>query len=466
MKIKDILRLGERDYGEIIEDLKKKTVEIPSWGELVKEYDPKEHDVNNKSKRPDKERDGKVEEVSRIYLGLQKLLVGRMTEFMFAIPVKRLYGNVGDNETRKEISKALEAIYKHARINTENIQRSNRYFATCEMCTLWYAVEKENSLYGFKSKCKLKCKTYSPMDGYELYPLFDEYDDMLAMSFAYGKKIGDKEVKYFETYTEDRHLKWKDEGEGWVSEINEEIKLLGKIPAIYLNRSAPIWDGLNNLVNEIELTLSRNSDVIAYNAGPVLKVVGKIQGAENKGESRRVYRVESGGDVDYVSWEQSVEAIKYQVDMLLRLFFMQSQMPDISFENLIGLNTLSGEAMKTLLTDPHLKVGDEKGAVIEFLEREANVIKAFLGMMNVKWAEEIGNIDIEQIITPYIQNDETADVDKYLKANGGKPLVSHLESIEQVGLSSNPQETIAQIQKEEAKTAKNNSLMNVFNTAE
>jgi hypothetical protein len=450
---------------EIIEGLKNKTVSVPAWADLEKEYDPEKHDVNDKSKRPDKIRDQRIEEVSRICLALQQLLVRRITEFTFAISVKRIYGNSGENETRQKIAKAIEAVYKHARIDTENLHRSYRYFASCEICTLWYAVEKQNSLYGFDSRWKLKCKTYSPMDGYELYPLFDEMDDMLAMSFEYEKTVGDKKLTFFETYTADRHLKWKQQEGEWELVLDEQIKLL-KIPAIYTCREKPIWAGLSNIVNEIELTLSRNSDVIAYNSAPVLMIAGALQGAEQKGETRRIYRVENGGNIAYVSWQQSVEAIKYQIEMLLRLFFMQSQMPDISFENIKGINTLSEPAQRALLTDAHLKVGDEKGVLIEFFEREANIIKSFLGEMNVSWKNEIENVDIEHVITPYIQNDETLLIDKYLKANGGKPLISHQESIEQAGLSANPQQTFELIEKEENDTAQRNSLTDVFNTAE
>jgi hypothetical protein len=463
--LQQIIDFKGKGNKEIIEGLKTKSVEVPAWSDLEKEYDPKKHDVNDKSKRPDKTRDQKPEEVARIYLALQKLLVRRITEFMFAIPVKRLYNNIEENETRQSISKAIEAIYKHARIDTENLKRSNKFFAACEICSLWYAVEKQNSLYGFDSKWKLKCKTYSPMDGYELYPLFDELDDMLAMSFEYEKTIGDKKTTYFETYTENRHLKWKKEGSEWELVLDEEIKLL-KIPAIYAYREKPIWDGLSNIVNEIEFTLSRNSDVIAYNAAPVLMISGQLHGNENKGETRRVYRVENGGRVDYVSWQQSIDAIKYQIEALLRMFFMQSQMPDISFENIKGINTLSEPAQRALLTDAHLKVGDEKGALIEFFEREGNIIKAFLKEINTSWKSEIENIDIEHIITPYIQNDESLLIDKYTKANGGKPLISHLESIEQAGLSSNPKQTYEQISKEENEEALRNSFKDVFNTAE
>ena len=44
------------------------------------------------------------------------------------------------------------------------------------------------------------------MSGYGLYPLFDEYDDMIAMSVEYTATKGTgKSISYFETYTADKH---------------------------------------------------------------------------------------------------------------------------------------------------------------------------------------------------------------------------------------------------------------------
>ena len=454
----------DRSVSEIITDLKNKSVSVPAWDELLKYYDATKHDVMDKAKRPDKVVKGKpVEEAARIYFSLEKLAVKRMSEFMFSIPVKRVYSNIDKDTEKQKIIKAIEAIYKHARINSVNIKRSRALFASCEVCTLWYAVEKKNNLYGFDSKWKLKCASYSPIDGYKLYPLFDEYGDMLAMSFEYKKKVLDKEITYFETYTDDKHYKWSVAGEnGYTEEVNEDIKL-GKIPIIYAYRSSPIYEDLSHIRNELEWVVSRNSDVIAYNSAPVLKVAGKLQGGEDKGNERRVYRVEADGDVSYVSWNQAIEAVKYQVDTLLKFFFMQLQLPDISFENMKSLGSIGYDARQTLLTDAHLKVGDEQDVFIEYFERETNIIKEFLKKMNVKWASKIDEIDIEHEITPFIQNDEKADIEKRQLANGGKPIESHLESITKIGQSDNPDETLRQIQEEEAASAKSNSIANILN---
>lgn len=455
---------SSRHIDNIINDLKEKSVCVPSWIKLIKAYEPTLHEiVTDTITRKDKiKSDGTKEEASRIYVGLEKLLTKRMTEFMFAIPVKRVYHNIEGNETRQQIAKAIEAIYKYARIDTENIKRSTSFFAACEIFTIWYVVDKHNTLYGFNSKYKLKCKTYSPMDGVSLYPLFDELGDMIAMSFEYKKKIKDEEITFFETYTADRHFKWKQDGQGWTAVITGEPIQLMKIPGVYAFRPVPIYHGLTRLRKELEYTLSRNSDVIAYNASPVLKVSGKILGEEDKGESRRLFRVEQGGDVSYVSWSQAIEAVKYHIDTLLKLYWMQSQMPDISFDNMTKLGNIGFDARQTLLTDAHLKVGDESGVWIETLDREASVVKEFLKMMNTSWAKEIDEVEVENIITPFIQMDEDSAISRAIKSNGGKPIASHLESIQMAGISNDPMATLEQIQKEEAEAAKA-SIGSVFN---
>ena len=159
--------------------------------------------------------------------------------------------------------------------------------------------------------------------------------------------------------------------------------------------------------------------------------------------------MENGGDVAYVSWNQSVDALKYQIEMLVKLFFMQAQMPDVSFDNLKGLGSIGYDARQTLFTDAHLKIGDEAGPWIEFLERECNVIKAFLKKMNVKWEKEIDNVDVEHIITPFVQNDEKYEIEKWMKANGDKPLVGHLESIRKAGVSEDPDATFEEYEREQ-----------------
>lgn len=444
--VNEILK-GE-NISDVIAALKERTTKPHSWAELRKDYEPSEHAiVTDMQGRKDKiHSDGTKDVAARLTIGLERLLTKRMNEFTFAIPVKRNY--IGDDtDAKKEIVKAIERIYQVAHIDSENNKRGLAYYASCEALTVWYTKKGRHNLYGFPCNYKLKCKTFSPMNGVQLWPLIDEQGEMYAMSFEYTRKVKDSIVNFFETFTADKHYIWKHgESSEWEVVTQGEDISIGKIPAIYIYRHKPVWDGLTGIRQEIEYALSRHSDILAYNSAPILKVAGSIVGEEMKGETRRVYRVTEGGDVSYVSWAQSNSALEYYISTLLNMFFMQAQMPDISFSNMRSLGNIGYDARKTLLADAHLKIGDESGPWIEFFERENSIIKAFLKKLNVGFSEEdIDSILIDNIITPFIQEDEMQNIEKWSKAGGGTPLISPLEAIEGAGLSEDPQASFAQI---------------------
>lgn len=451
------------DPSTIITKLKQKSVSVPQWGYLKKMYNFKEHEIksDHQNLRDKVRKDGTVEKSSRIAIGMERLLVRRMSEFMFGIPVKRLYKNIDDNPIRREIATAIENVYKYARIDSHNLKRSKNYFACCEMATFWYAVKQPNALYGFKSDYKIKCKTYSPMDGIALYPLFDERDDMIAFSIEYSVTIENVTKKYFETWTATHHYKWEETDVCHQVIDPEEIVIL-KIPLVYLYSKEAIYEEVSELRKEIEYTLSRNCNVIAYNSAPILKIIGDLMNSEKKGEDYRLFRMKSGGDVGYVSWQQAIEALKYNISELKELFWSISQMPDISFSHMSKLGNIGYDARETLLTDAHLKVGDESGDFIEFFDRETNVIKAFLSVMKPEWEEEMDNVEVQHIIQPFIQRNEDAEISKRIKANGGKPIESQQESIERYGKSSDPRKTLDQIMEEQGMESMQSSIPDIF----
>lgn len=460
MNIEEILSLP--NASDIVQALTKHPRGVPVWSELNKVYDHKQHSViTDKSALKDKVRkDGSVEKSARIAIPIERLAASRMSAFCCAIPVKRRYKGV-ETDTHREIASAIELIYQSVHIDSVNLQRTEDYFASCQSATLWYVVERATRQYGFESKYKLKCRTYSPKEGHTIYPLFDETDDLIALSFGYKIDVDGKERNAIETYTADRRLRWVAGDSGWTLEIDEAIKL-GKIPAVYIQRKSAIYSEIETMRHELEYTLSRNSNVIAYNSAPLLKVKGALTGEEAKGDGRRVFRVNENGDVGYVSWDQSVESINFHTQQMRQIIFMTLQLPDLSFENMKSLGAIGYDARQMLLSDAHLKVNRESGSIIEMLEREASVIKAFLALMNTSWATSLEDITIEHIITPYIQNDEKAEIDKRLRANGGKPIESQLESIARYGESENPEETLAQIQREEDEAAERGARENVL----
>ncbi|WP_416995972.1 phage portal protein [Alistipes putredinis] len=457
MTIDEILNSGGT-AAQIIAALKEKTISVPMWGGrrgLVMEFDPTKHPVMNKAKYPDIVNDDGVEYVTRITCDMQRLATKRMTELVCGIPVRRVYKP--ENDRQKEIAGYMEKIYERNRIDSVNIERCNMLFAGCEVMTLWYAVEQSNSLYGFQSKLKFRCRNFSPMLGDDLYPLFDEYGDLIALSVGYTRKSGRKIVQYFDTYTAAKHIKWSTANGDWEEVENEDITL-GKIPAVYAFRPTPIWEDTSRIVFEIEWALSRNGNYLRKNSKPVFVVFADEQinygdeQDENR-EFRSIMQYPKGSTAQYITWAQAVENLKFYVTELRQSFFTQLQLPDWSYESMKA-SPMSGESRKQLFIDAQLKVRDESGRLLEFFDRESNVVKAFLKVaLGSSYEADIDALPVKNEITAYTITDEKDTITNLTTANGGKPLISHRESIEMYGHSTDVDKTMQEIAEEEAASA-------------
>lgn len=450
MTIEEILQSGG-SAEQIISALKDKSINVPVWGGtkgLLQEFDPRKHPVMNKAIYPDEVTAEGVQPVTRITCDLQRLATKRMTELCCGIPVKRVYKP--ENDRQKEIAQYLEAIYDRNRIDSVNTERLNMLFAGCEVMTLWFAVESPNNQYGFNSRLKLRCRNFSPMLGDDLYPLFDEYGDMIAMSVGYSRKVGRKTVRFFDTYTATKHIKWSDANGQWQEVENEDITLL-KIPCIYAWRPMPIWEDTSKTVYEIEWSLSRNGNYLRENSKPLFVVFADeaINYGDEKSpnrEFRSIMQYPKGSTAQYITWQQAVENLKFYVEQLRSMFFTQLQLPDWSYEKM-SQQALSGESRKQMFIDAQLKVKDESGRLIEFFDREMNVIKAFLKiMLGDAYAADIDSLKVDMVITPFTITDEKDTITNLITANGGEPIISQRESIEMYGHSDDVDKTLQEIQ--------------------
>lgn len=455
MTIEEILNSSISADGKI-SALKEKTVPVPPWrgrNGLVQEFDPSRHPVMNKARYPDILTDEGIQYVTRVACDLPRLAVKRMTELVCGIPVKRVYRP--KNDRQKEVAAFIEAVYRRNRIDSVNVERLNMLFAGCEVLTLWYAVEQRNTLYnGMASGLKIRCRNFSPMLGDELYPLYDAYGDLVALSIGYARKSGGKVVQYFDTYTASGHVKWSNGGDGWSEIENEDISAIGKIPAVYVYRPTPIWEGTSKTVYEIEWALSRNGNYLRENSKPLFVVFADeaIRYGDEKGpdkEFRSVMQYPKGGSAEYITWTQAVDNLKFYVDTLRNLFFTQLQLPDWSYEKM-SQQALSGESRKQMFIDAQLKVKDESGRLLEMFDREMNVIKAFAKViLGGEYYDDIDSLDTENVITPFTINDEKDTITNLTTANGGKPLLSHRESVELYGHSSDVDRTMQEIAEDE-----------------
>lgn len=448
MEIKEIID-EQRDANSIISDLKRKSIQIPAWSKLQEQYEPSKHPVVTDKLYRDKVTRKGIEKMTRITLGWQKLATKRMAELMFGIPVQRVYK--ANNDAEKQVAEIMEAIFRKNRIDSINIERGRYLFASCENVTLWYSQEIDTEYASNKSKYKLRCKNFSPMNGTAIYPLFDEYDDMIALSFEYSRIEDGRSITYFETYTDDTHIRWRNAGGHIEEEMREPIELL-KIPAIYTYRTEPIWEDQSENVYEAEWTLSRNGNYIRKNARPNWVIFsdnnikyGTEPGGDNAG--RNVLQYGQNDKAQYVTWQQAIDSIKFHVEEIKRNFFMQLQLPDMSMDSMKA-TPMSGEARKMMFIDAQMKVTDESGIWLETFDREINVVRAFMKKMYPQLTSAIDSLQVEIVITPYQIRDDAERINNLSNATGGKPIMSQRTAISNLGYVENVDKELEDIMNE------------------
>ncbi|WP_254364696.1 phage portal protein [Segatella copri] len=480
MKIEEIAarkNISMENAGDVVEEMKGcRYIPQPDIEHAVKALDPKLHDINNPILRPDKkvkidvddedngesaqkviEVDGettntRTEKVARNAVALQKLIIKRAVSFCFGNPVD--WQSTPANENQELVMKAFNKILKDAKVNSLNRKIARAIFSYKEAAELWFPVEvAEHTKYGFPCKYKLRCTILSPKNGDTLYPYFDESGDMIAFSRSFSRKDSKGIIfNYFETYTDEEHWLWTTTAKGMeVVEGYPKPVVIGKIPVIFGHQDEFETEDVDRLIDRLEKLLSNFSDTNDYHASPKIFVKGELKGFSKKGEAGAIIEGEGDADAKYLAWQNAPESVKLEIETLLKLIYTISQTPDISFDSVKGLGSISGIALKLLFMDAHLKVQDKKEIFDDYLPRRANVIKAYIGKFNTKLEADADNLEIEPEITPYMLVDELNELNYWLTANGNKPVLSQEESIEKAKLSNNPKVTMEKINDESAR---------------
>lgn len=381
--------------------------------------------------------------LNRIGLPYQKKIVSIATTFFCGNPIKYM-----NSDEESEIYKSFSAVIDRNKmkfIDREAIDCVGRF---TEVAELWYYTEEDNEFYGFTSKYRLKVKILSP-EIYELYPVFDDNDDLVA--FSRGWKSTDGKKEFFETYTAEQTIKWEKEA-NWV-QVSSVPNAIGKIPIVYRKQDKVEWADVQSIIDRVENIYSNTAESNDRFAFPILKLKGKVTGQLSNDKTGRVLQMEDGADADFVNSSNAGEALQSELDRLDGDIHDFTNTPNISFDNMKGLgNVLSGVGAEFLFLSAHLKVMDKLAIHVPAFQRRVSVIEAHLKNFNTAYAKEI--LDVEPVVTPFIINDDAEFIRFLMEANGGQPIYSQEYSMKLAEIK-NPEEMIKQIAGQDAAVQEN-----------
>ena len=476
MDIKEILKLKPE---EIYKALAQKATSKVDLDTIKNQLDPTKHDVYDLVKRPKKsvqkptgQKDGNgndltqtvQEEVNRIAIPFQKIIVKRAVGFLLGNKVK-LSGSA-DSPTQKKLFEMVQRTWSDNKLDYFNRRLARTVMSQCEAAELWYLVEdtvgfwqsmlnKTKMAIGASAgKFRMRVKLLSPIAGDKLYPFYDEAGDMVAFSREYEVTENGKKLTRFDVFTSDYRVKLIKGDAGWTIDGKIEANPFKKIPVVYYSQDEPEWYDAQSMIDRIETLLSNFGDTNDYFGAPMVFTQGLITGFASKGERGKVLQGEKGADAKYLSWDSAPEAIKIEIDTLKELIYSMTQTPDISFSQMKGLGNLSGVALKLLFLDAHLKAENHTEVFGEMFQRRLNLIKSTIGnVIDISLLQDSNTMEIEPVITPYMPRNVKEDVEVLVQATS-KPILSVKTALEHNPLASDPETELALMDEESKKELK------------
>lgn len=442
LRNKTLNSLGvERDLMKLIEDkdisqvqtlLQNRDMDVI---EAIEEYNPETHKVN---KRKDKQRKNKEPyKVEKLPRTRQRYINEVELFFLLGNPIK--WKN--DVKGTDEAFKAYNDFLQNTRFHTTMRQAKRLAGSETESAKVYH-------IYDDNGKPGVKVLVISKSKGYTLRPLFDQYENLIAFGYGYNLKEGNRTVEHFDIETPSYIFRCKKANIGW--EVTPLVNPSGKINVIYYKQDKA-WYGTQPRCDREEHIDSKAADTNNYFADPKLKatadVIQSLAEADTAGEVIQMNSKDNSSVEYLVPPEYSSMKDSEKKDLNNSILF-DSFTPDFSFENMKGMGTLSGEALKRAMTLGYIKRDNLKEIYDILVDREKNLILAIMmNVTHIHLREQLAKMNItHEFAEPFNEDKEKqwASIGK-LYSDG---IISLDLAVTMLALTDAPQEEIERIKNE------------------
>jgi SPP1 family phage portal protein len=416
-------------------ELKKKIAEergTTDFATMQKQYNPKDHDIKDPAKRPDKivesDNGASTVPVSRLSIAFQKQIVSRAAAFLVGNPIVLRATAKPGIET--DFLSVMQKTWDDNKLDYESKSLVKTMKSETEVAELWYTEVAEPEYWlntpNDGSQFRLRVKIIANSKGDSLYPVFNKSGDMIAFGRAYIVKEAGKNVEHYDVYTDKTIYYGVKSDQGFL--VENKPNVVGKIPVVYYSQPEPEWADVQDLIDRLERLISNHADTNDYFGSPIIFVEGEVLGFAKKGEQGKVIEAKNGAKASYLSWDNSPESVKLEMENLRSLIFGISDTPDISFDKVAGMGAYSGIALKMIFLGAHMKAADGEEIFGKGIQRRINYLKAALAKINVK-LEPALPLSIKPKFEYYVPKNEMEKIEMLNLAAGAKAIISQKTAV-------------------------------------
>jgi len=392
--------------------------------------------------------------VARLPIPIQRIITSRSATFLTGGGVDLKQNATTD--VQKSLYDAVAKTWRDNKMDFRNNEIAKTFMSETEVAEIWYSRVNEED-----KTVEMKCRVYKPSEGYRLMPVYDSTQDMIAFGLGYDTFDNKgKKTERLDLYTKDELIKYIKVGAVWTiysletladlevenAKVDQRIKLpYGKIPVVYYCAYESCWQIVQRLIERLEWLVSSFADTNDYNGSPILYAKGTFQGMSSKGEAGKVIEGDENTDLRYITWEGAPEAIKLELETLLKFIYTGTQTPNISFDEMKSIGDISGVAFDRIMIDAHLKAKDyQSGFYGEGIQRRLNFLTSACAAINPS-LKKGRDVEITPVFKLFQLNDFTERVRNAVAASGGKRVMTTEQIVEYLGMSNDMASTVAGI---------------------
>lgn len=420
--------LEQNDISGVIELMQNHDDEVE---EALKEYNPQTHDVMN---RPNKSRkNAKEYETEKLPRSRQRYINEVELFFLLGSPIKWELTE-GDEEAYSLFTEFLQ----EQRFDSLMRKAKRLAGAETESAKLYHIYRNDNT-----NERAVKALVLARSTGYKLRPLFDQYGNLSAFAYGYKLKEQGKTIQHWDIQTADSLYYCKKGAIGW--EVEQFPNPTGKINIVYY-RQPKAWSGAERRLNREEMLDSKVGDTNNYFADPIAVATGDVIDSmtdpNRPGKLIQVIGHES--KFEYLNPPQTSETRREEKSDLEKSILFDTFTPDLSFDNLKGLGTLSGSAIKNAMILGFIKRDNLKEIYEEMLDREKNIIIGILKYLYPNKAVAFDEMKIKHEFTEPFAVDRQSNINQIAQLYQ-VGLLSRESAISNIGIVDNANEEAQRI---------------------
>jgi len=311
-----------------------------------------------------------------------------------------------------------------------------------------------NRMFGVNEKKDIKAKVLDNKTG-RMTPYYDAFGDMKFFTWEFTVLDENaKAQKQVFVYDEENLYHLIDDG-GFTLDSTKKHGF-GKIPIVYFEQDKAEWMACAEMMDRLELSLSKLSASNDYAGHPILLLYGTVTGAPDKNEDGKSFRIPmkkdkdgkwNHGKVEFATYDQAPKAIKLELQYLEKFIYSLTSTPDLSLENLKGIGNISGVAIRLMFLDAIIKAKLNEGKNRNGIERIINIFLAgTITTTGTSLKEASKNTYFTIKFNSILPDDLKSTVDTLAAAVGGG-FMSVKTAVEQLDVAEDAEDELAEINK-------------------